>query len=49
VEQEPDTKPADIQEAVKVAKPVQDVKPHKTSKKAGDINGQNAPSDTASK
>jgi TolA-binding protein len=49
VEQEPDTKPADIQEAVKVEKPVQDVKPHKTSEKAGDINGQSAASDTAAK
>ena len=49
VEQEPDTKPADVQEAVKVAKPMKDVKPHKTSGTAGDINGQSAPSDTTAK
>ena len=48
VEQEPDTKPADVQKEVKVAKPMKDVKPHKTSGTADDINGQNAPSGAAS-
>jgi outer membrane biosynthesis protein TonB len=49
VEQEPDTKQADIQDAVKVAKPVKDVKPHHTSETAGYINSQSAPSGTAAK
>jgi cellulose synthase operon protein C len=43
VEQEPDTKQAEIQDAVKVAKP------HDTSETAGSINDQSAPSGTAAK